>query len=251
MKQHLVAFGGTAQDFSAGLVTVPFIADGLIRASSNVMQLNDNWDIGWTFAGGIGLSRVRVNSAQSRIRGYPNLWPIQATSTGGDNPTINDIRNNPIKLYNGENVTLQATNGAANIVAIFLSLTEPGNTYAPPPPGARRVLFTAAPTSVAFGWSQAANVVLDDDLEAGIYEVHDVQAYEATTLAVRLVFKDQVEKPGNVAGQLATNKPYPPFTRGMGKLGEFYSLVPPFIEVFANAAAAIAVVGYLTINKVR
>jgi hypothetical protein len=251
MKQHLVAFGAAAQDYSAGLVTVPFIADGLIRASSNIMQLNDNWDIVWSFFGGIGLTRVRLNSAQSRIRGYPNLTPFQATSTGGDNPIINDLRQNPIKLYQGENVTLQATNGAPNIVFGALSLSEPGNTFAPPPPGARRIRFTASPTSVAYGWSAPANIVLDDDLEAGIYEVHGMMVSEATTLAARLVFKDQVEKPGVIANQALTQRPFPPFLTGMGKLGEFYSLVPPFIEVLANAAAAITVTGYLLANKVR
>ena len=251
MKQHLVAFGGAAQDYSAGLVTVPFVADGLIRASSNVMQLNDNWDLQWAYAGGVGLTRLRINSAQSRLRGYPNLTPFQATTTGGDNPGVCDMRASPIKLYNGENVTLQATNGGAQATIALLSLAEAGQQAEPTPPGARRVRFTAAPTSVAYGWSAPANIVLDDDLEAGIYGVYGFSCFEATMLGARINFKDQVEKPGCIANQSATQRPFPPFLTGMGKMGEFWSLTPPFIEVFANAAAAIAVVGYLTIQKLR
>lgn len=251
MKQHLVAFGGAAQDYSAGLVTVPFVADGLIRASSNIMQLNDNWDVQWSFAGGIGATRLRLNSAQSRIRGYPNLAPFMAASTGGDNPSICDLRNAPLKLYNGENVNLQATNGAANIFVAFLALAEAGQQAEPTPPGARRVRFTASVTTVAYGWSAGANIVLDDDLEAGIYGVYGMSTFQATVLASRIVFKDQVEKPGVVSCQAATDRPFPPFLTGMGKMGEFWSLTPPFIECFANAAATVTVTGYLSIQKLR
>jgi hypothetical protein len=251
MKQHLVAFGAAALDLSAGLVTVPFIADGLIRASSNIMQLNENWDVQWAFAGGVNLSRLRLNSAQSRIRGFPNLVPFMNAVDGGDNPAVADFRNAPIKLYNGENVNLQGTNAAAVDTVALLSLVEAGQQAEPTPPGARRVRFTAAPTTVAFGWSQAANIVLDDDLEAGIYGVYGLSTFQATVQAARLVFKDQVEKPGVVSCQTAVQRPFPPFLNGLGKMGEFWSLTPPFIEVLADAAAGVTVTGYLNIQKLR
>lgn len=251
MKQHLVAFGGDAQDYSAGLVTVPFIPDGLIRASSNIMQLNENWDIQWAFAGGVNLSRVRLNSAQSRIRGFPNIFPMMNAVDGGDNPAIVDMRNAPIKLYNGENVNIQATNAAAAAALVLLSLVEAGQQAEPTPPGARRVRFTASVTTVAFGWSSAANIVLDDDLEAGIYGVYGLSTFQATVQASRIVFKDQVEKPGVLSCQTAVQRPFPPFMTGMGKMGEFWSLTPPFIECYADAAATVTVTGYLTIQKLR
>jgi len=251
MKQHLVAFGGAAFDASAGLVTVPFIADGLIRASTNVMQLNANWDIVTSYFGGPALSRVRLNSARSRIKGFPNLAPFQALAIGGDNPILCDMRMTPVKLYTGENVTLQATNtGAADTIG-FLQLSEPNNMFEPPPPDSRRVRFTASCVCIAFGWSTASNIVFDDDLDAGIYQVYGMSAFQATLLGARLVFQSQVEKPGVVANQTALQRPFPPYLIGMGKLGEFYSLVPPFIEALANAAATITVTGYLVISKVR
>lgn len=251
MKQHLIAFGGAAQDYSAGLVTVPFIADSLIRASGNVMQLNENWDIAWTFAGGAALSRLRLNSAQSRIRGYPNLFPFQAGSTGGDNPIVNDARQSPLKLYNGENVTLQATNGGAAATIVLMSLVEPGNGYEIPPPGVRRIRWTASVTTVAYGWSAPANLTLDDDLEAGIYGVYGMSAWEASHLAARIVFKDQVEKPGMIANQTSLQRPWPPAFGGLGKMGEFWSLTPPFVEGLANAAATVTLTGYLLVQKIR
>lgn len=251
MKHHLVAFGGAAQDFSAGLVTVPFVADGLIRASGNVMQLNQDWDVAWTWFGGVNLTRLRLNSAQSRIRGYPNLVPLANAALGGDKPIVNDIRTNPVKLYDGENVTIQGTNAASVTTVGFVSLVDPAGQYAPPPPSARKVRFTASVVAPAFGWSPAANVVLDDDLEAGVYGVYGLVAYEATLLGARLVFRDQVEKPGTLATQTAVQQPSDFAMGGMGKWGEFVSITPPFIEGFANAAATISVIGYLLLAKIR
>jgi hypothetical protein len=251
MKQHLLAFGGAAQDYSAGLVTVPVIPDPLIRSSGNVLQLNDNWDVSHSFFGGVGLTRVRLSSARSRIQGYPNLYPLQVTTTGGDNPIVNDIRVNPIKLFSGENVTIQATNGGAQATIGLINLTEPNGQYVPPPPGSRRIRFTAAPTSIAYAWSGPYNVTLDDDLEAGNYGIYGLSVYEATVLGARLILKDQVERPGCIANQTATQRPWPAQHGGLGYMGDFYSLVPPFIEVFANAAAAITVTGYLTVVKQR
>lgn len=251
MKQHLVAFGGAAQDYSAGLVTVPVVADGLIRISSNVMQLNQNWDVSWSWFGGVNLSRVRLNSAQSRIRGYPNLVPVENAALGGSRPLVNDIRANPVKLYEGENVSIQATNAASVTTVGGISLVDPSGQYTPPPPTVRKVRFTAAPVCVAFGWSTGVNVTLDDDLEAGWYDVFGLVAYEATAIFARLVFRDQVEKPGCLATQSAVQEPGKLFMGGIGKMGEFQSITPPFIEVFANAAATTAVVGYLLLGKQR
>ena len=251
MKQHLLAFGTGALDASAGLVTVPVVNDGLIRASSNIVQLNESWDVLASYVGGVNVSRCRINSAGSRIRGYPNLHPINNSTLFGDNPIENDMRQSPIRLNQGENVTVQMTNAALVVVDVGLILAEPGGMFQPVPSHARKVRFTASPTSIAWGWSGAYNVVLDDDLEAGDYDVYGMSCYEATIALARLIFKNQVERPGCVCQQTAVQRPSRLQFGGTGKWGTFNSITPPFIEVYANAAAAISVVGYLLIAKAR
>lgn len=245
----MIAVGGAALDASAGLVTAPFIADPLIRASNNVIQLSDNWDMIFSYFGGIGLNRVRLSSANSRIRGYPNLIPLTASTLSGDNPPVNDARDQPIKLYDGENVTIQVTNGAANNVIGLLQLARPGENYNINQSGLRKIRFTASLTSVAFGWGPEANVVLDDDLEAGTYNVYGFQLYEADAVAARLVFKNQVERPGTICGQLVTDRPWPPLQGGLGLLGSFESITPPFIQAMHVAAAVQAEIGYMLVQK--
>lgn len=250
MKQHLVAFGQAALDASAGLVTLPFIADPLVRASSNIMQLMDDWMLNWTYFGGVGLTRARLSNASGRVRGYPNLYPLMSSVLSGSDPVVNDMRAFPHQLRNGENVTIQVTNGAANDVIGLVNLCRGDMNYNIPQSGLRKVRFTAALTSVAYTWGPESNVVLDDDLEAGMYAIYGMQIYEADIIAARLIFQNQVERPGVVAHQTVNQKPWEALAGGLGFFGTFNSLTPPFIQCMHVASAVQAEIGYLLIGKV-
>ncbi len=251
MKHHLLALGGAAQDYSAGLVTVPVISDVLIRTASNIIQLSDDWNVFAARLGGVGLLRFRLSSAQSRIRGYPNLDPLSAVALGGDLPSFADLRDQPIQLYNGENVTLQATNAGAQTTLGCLFMSRDQLNFNQPPTGLRWISFTAPGTGTVNTWNAPMNVVLDDDLEAGTYEVYGLRFYEATTYFARLIFKDQVERPGCIANQTKTQKPMDTFVPGFGMFGRFQSITPPFIEVVTNAAAALTTpTGQMLVRKV-
>lgn len=251
MNHHLLALGGAAQDWSAGLVTVPVIADVLIRTQSNIIQLSDDWQVFLSRMGGVGMTRFRLSSAQSRIRGFPNLDPLSAVALPGDLPSLADLRDQPIQLYNGENVTLQGTNGGAQTTIGALFMTRQPLNFNQPPTGLRWISFTCSGSGTLNTWSAPMNVVLDDDLEAGNYEVYGLRFYEATTYFARLIFKDQVERPGCIANQSKTQKPMDTFIPGLGLHGRFQSITPPFIEVVANAAGALTTpVGQMLCRKV-
>lgn len=250
MKQHTVAFGGLATDMSAGNVTQPFIADDLIRANSNVMQLTEDWKSTWSFSGGTGLNRVRVSAASLRIRGFPFLTPLAGNVLAGDLPIINDMRDFPLTFRAGENVTLQGTNGAANPNITLLNMVRGEPNYNVNVTGLRKIRFTATVTGVSFGWSTPANVVLDDDIEYGTYAVFGFSVFEAATLGARLVFKDQVERPGIVACQSVNQRPWDKFYGYNGLYGTFQTLTPPFIQNLANAAGANSLIGHLFVAKV-
>lgn len=251
MNHHLVALGGAAQDYSAGLVTVPVISDGLIRTVNNVMQLSDNWQILAARLGGVGMLRARLSSARARLNGYPNLDPLDAAVLGGDLPGFADMRDHPIQLFDGENVTIQATNAGAQATAGGLFMTRQQPIYNQPPDGLRWISFTAAGTGTAYSWAPQVNVVLDDDLESGWYAVYGLRYYEATTILARLIFKDQVERPGCIANQTKTQQPADVFNFSLGMFGKFQSITPPFIEVFTTTAAALTTpTGQLLVKKI-
>lgn len=250
MRFHLAAFGGAAQDLSAGLVTVPNIpSEPLLRFSNNVLQLSDDWYLLASFSGGIGLSRLRINSASSRIRGFPNLNPLAGSTLSGSIPPVCDFRHSPLPLKAGENVTIQATNGAANNVISLLIMARPDVNFNINPTGLRWIRWTATVTTVAFSWGPSANVVLDDDLEAGRYNVYGMYVFEADMIAARLIFKDQVERPGFAMPQLVSDQPWKGLDGGLGLWGQFDSITPPFIEPLHVAAAAQTLTGYMLVGK--
>lgn len=245
----MLAFGGAAQDYSAGLVTVPPINDGLIRFNANVIQTTDDWKVYATFVGGADLSQVRLNSPSMRIRGYPNLTPLNDSHLAGSRPGLYDCRDFPLQLKSMENASLQATNaGAAAAIALFTMSRDGGNMNVNHS-ALRKVKFTATLTSIAFGWSPEVNVTLTDDLEAGRYEVYGMECYEADLIAARLVFKDQVERPGIPGQQLVSDIGSPIYMGGLGVWGSFDSITPPFIQAIHVAAAAQTLNGYLYLGK--
>lgn len=250
MKHHLLAVGAAAFNASAGLVTVPVIPDVLIRTNNNVIQLSDDWAVFLSRMGGDDMIRYRLSSAQSRIRGFPNLSPFANAPEGGDLPIMADLRDNPIQLYNGENVTLQATNAAAKDTIGGLFMTRDQLVFNQPPAGLRWISFTFAGNGTLFTWSGPMNIVLDDDLEAGNYAVYGLRVTEATTILARLIFKDQVERPGCVANQTPVERSQDSIVGNLGLHGRFASITPPFIEVVANAAAALTTpTGQMLVGK--
>lgn len=251
MKHHLLALGGAAQDYSAGLVSVPVVADVLIRTVANVIQCNDDWQIFMARMGGVGMLRARLSSAQARIRGYPNLDTLSATALPGSFPDLANLKDNPIQVYNGENVTIQATNAGAQTTIGCLFMSRDQLNFNQPPTGLRWVSFTAPGTGTVNTWSSPINIVMDDDLEAGNYAVYGMRFYEATTYFARLIFKDQVERPGCIANQTKTQKSMDVEVGPLGLHGRFQSITPPFIEVMTTTAAALTTpTGQLLIGKV-
>jgi len=249
MNHHLLAMGASALDASAGLVTLTAIADGLLRFNSNVLQLTEDWKILSTYAGGVGLTRARLNTAGNRLRGFPNLTPLNGSVLAGSRPGISDLRDFPLELRAMENASFQVTNGAANDIIILANMTRESPNLNINRSGLRKVRFSASLTSIAFGWSPEANVTLEDDIEAGRYNVYGMEVYEADCVAARLVFKDQVERPGCPAQQLVSDISSPVYMGGLGLWGSFDSITPPFIQAIHVAAAAQTLAGYLLIAK--
>jgi hypothetical protein len=172
-----------------------------------------------------------------------------SAALAGNLPPVNDAREMPISLFAGENITIQATNGAAENIIVLAQLARPDVNLNVNTRGLRWIRFTASLTSVAFTWGPEANVVLDDDLEAGDYNVYGFNYFEADAIAGRLVFKDQVERPGAIAYQTVAQQPWNGQAGGLGLLGTFNSITPPFIQSMHVASAAQSLIGYLLIGK--
>lgn len=246
---HMAAFGSDAFDGSAGLATLPFIAEPVLRSVSNVLQLQEDWDLQASFIGGAAITQARINSASTRIRGFPQLIPMQAGSVGGSLPAINDMREQPLRLAARENVSVQVTNGGAVHTLGLLWLTPPNWGNNVNVRNLRWIRFTVSQVCVLFTWSQPGTIILDDTLEAGWYKVYGLATFQATALCSRLIFNNQVLRPGCLSVQTALQQPAKIFNAGMGEYGQFESITPPQMETIANASATISVTGWLLCGK--
>lgn len=246
---HLAAFSDATFNGGAGNVTVPFIPESVLRAFQNQLQLDQDLDILAAFAGGAGLTAARLNSASLRTKGYPQLRSINNNELAGSRPGLYDSRDTPLRVTARENLMVQATNGGAQPTTVLVVFSQPGNPMNINVRGLRWVRFTSTATGVVESWSPVANIVFDDTLEAGIYKVYGMQVYEATCLAARLAFNNEVFRPGCVGSQLDTDIPHPMFDGGLGEWGSFDSITPPMLEVLSNTAGAMSVVGFLLIGK--
>jgi len=80
-------------------------------------------------------------------------------------------------------------------------------------------------------------VTWQDTLPAGIYAVVGLEFIGVTALAARIIFEDQVMRPGCVGSGLIASAPDPMFQNGgLGIWGRFNSNRMPNLEGLCNAA---------------
>jgi hypothetical protein len=248
---HVLAFAASALDASAGDVQLNAVADQQFPRSNNNFQVGQELRLLASYSGGIGLTRSRINTASLRQRGFPQIYPMNATTLPPSNGNLMDFRNYPIRLRKEEDFRVDVTNGAAND-AVSVHWVTPEN-----PPNfnlngsdIRAIRFTASATGVAFGWSTIGAITFQDTLEAGIYDIYGMAIQEATTIAGRLVIQGQGLRPGCLGQAATTDAPRPQFFGGLGKWGQFNTYQNPQVELLTTTAGAKTPTGWLLCAKV-
>ena len=190
------------------------------------------------YALGTDLARARLNWPTLRRLFLPQLRPFDTVSVPPDDPAI--------IWYNGMGPTVQGSEelafeafhsnvGAQDIFALFTVATEvmpatPGPIYT--------ARATASITSVDSVWTNGS-ITFDETLPAGMYEVVGLEAVEGTTIAVRLVFPTQLDRPGVVCTQSVADRPSDKFRMGrLGSFGRFVNTALPTLDILCNDAAA-------------
>jgi hypothetical protein len=152
-------------------------------------------------------------------------------------------------LKSGENVTFQVTNTVAADFAGLLLLGAKGYNFNVNRNNLRMIRFTASVTSAEGGWSAPAAITMEDDLSAGSYAVYGMHVWHASGIAARLVFNNQVLRPGVLQGNAVSDIPSNTSMLGQGLMGTFQANVTPMIETLHNAATAAATVnGFLLVG---
>lgn len=235
---HLAAYNQSYNSAVENDLT-PVQDDVLLIQNGHFVSQYDRYLL-WAAAMGVTLSRARVITPALRQITTPFIRPIELLATPGSLPGLADYRRNPILLKGLEEIqinTVQGSGGAEREI-VLVGLTR---TFAPQLPQGTIYAMrgTSVMASVANAWTSLA-VTWQDTLPAGSYACVGLEAVGATEVAARMIFEDQIDRPGCLGGALVGNKPAHQFIDGaFGVWGQFTMNRMPTIQVLNTAVVSV------------
>jgi len=253
---HLTGFAET-QDAAAAMVNIAALADALgyddgddliVPDFSNVVAIATGIPSGST-------ERARLDSPSLRRLGLFELGPhnggADADAEPGSPPALLDLRRSPLGLVAGERLQGEADydTTAAQLAWIMLWFNQ-GPIDPIDPQDVFTVRATNGSTLVVDVWTNGA-LTLAENLPVGRYGIVGMRAQSAGLVAARLVFGDQVERPGVLACDDLNDLGWEGFRYGgMGQLGEFEQSRQPTVD-FLSCSADTAQVVHLDLVQLR
>lgn len=191
----------------------------------------------YAYFGAATPNRARLISPAFRQLSTPWIRPVNTDIVPGHRPGIADYRMNPLRIRALEELQLEGmqTTGGAAVVAAIAGITR--NPVMSAPNGDIITMRgTGTTTAVAGGWTNCA-VTWQDTLPTGTYAVVGLNFVGATALSARLIFEEQVERPGCLGCSGADLTPPEMFLNGgLGVWGRFNANRMPNVEILCNAA---------------
>jgi hypothetical protein len=248
---HLLAFEAS----QAGTTTYAqllAIADQLYTRQNNQFQIPTDCWCRWAAAMGTGLTAVRMFTASLRLRGNPQIFPFALAAWNSQYPQYLDFEDQPLKLVAEENLEVDASHVGAgpdlNRAFVSISQTMPNENMNYK--GGRWVRGTATCVNVVEGWGALGQITFDDVLEGGSYACYGMIGFEASTLASRLVFQAQYERPGSLSLAALGNTPqYAVSMTNMGLWGVFDTYSTPQLECYSSAAGSVTETVWMYVAK--
>jgi hypothetical protein len=190
------------------------------------------------YGGGVGMSRLKINTPQLRLLGLPYIQPINITLAVPSPPNIYLPGENGPTIPRSDALSVQSTNVDA-AAQFHLGLMWFDMTPEALPSGQEYHLrFTAAITQVAGSWVNGT-LTPDSTLPAGIYAITGMQAFGTNLAAARLVMPGGGWRPGCLAANSASGVTRREFVDGyMGVYGYFDSINIPNLDVLGIGAGA-------------
>lgn len=235
MSFHTVAWTATVATVSA--TDVPPVADQQILVQNNHFVFSNLATIlyaAWMHA---VAGQAQFVTPSLRQVTSPRLHNLIRAAQPATFPQLQDYRRNPLQIKPLEELQLLVTNAAATSgVGWGVAGINTGNakqSQAGQPFTLRGIATTAA---VAGAWT-LINVTWSDSLPNGRYAVNGLSHASAGGIASRLIFKNQVDRPGalsQVSEFLIQNQMF--LDGGLGEYGTFENYAMPQVEVLALSA---------------
>lgn len=232
---HTLAWRLSLADATATDVTP--VTDGIMTIQNSHFLPQKNYQLLYAYFGAATPSRARFITPTFRQLSTPWIRPINPAIVPTDEPNMADYTANPLLIRGLEELQLegmQSSGGAAVVAAVAGIASVP---LGPAPAGDIIAMRGTGTTTVTAGaWTNCA-ITWQDTLPNGQYAVVGLEAIGTTCITARLIFEDQVERPGALGQSLVSGNGPRLFRHGgLGIWGRFTAFRIPSVEFLCNAA---------------
>lgn len=237
MPIHMLAWAESLASVTSDSLTT--VNDPIIPTSNGLFLLNKNYNLFGVMGMGTTLSRLAIVQPSIRVICDDFVRPINLTLLPGDNAPIADYRSKPFPLAMNENLDLQATTSAAGpAVTSALAWINSDRSLMPLPGGNIYTLRgTSTTTAIVNTWT-LQTMTWQNTLPQGSYYVVGMEAIGTTCKGARLIFPNQIERPGCAGLASLGIRTYDGWFRkgGLGIWGQFTNWNFPQVEAFCGSA---------------
>lgn len=213
------------------------VTDGIMTVQNAHFLPQKDYFLQYAYFGAAEALRARFITPNWRQISTPWIRPVNLAIVPLDEPNIADYTKNPLRIRGLEE--LQVEGYQANVGALIgVAVAGISDTPLTPVPMGDVIAMrgTGTTTATAGAWTQAT-ITWQDTLPNGQYAVVGLGAIGVTMIAARLIFEDQVLRPGALAQSLVSGNPPAIFRDGsLGIWGRFNAYRIPSVEIFCNAA---------------
>ena len=250
MPFHMSAYASTTLSTTAN-TDIAAVQDDILAISNNHFLPQKDYDLVFAYAQSATLNRARLVSPTNRQITIPFLRPVNAGATPATDPNVADYRSTPFGIQGLEELALEASSDIAMGNETFIGLIGLQDTFRPVPKGNPFTLRgTSSTASVANTWT-TLTVTWADTLPDGLYTCIGLEVVAVTGIAARLIFENQVLRPGCVGSVLVGNRTHQMFRLGgLGAWGDFRQTRMPIVQVLNTAAVSSHTV-FLDLVKIR
>lgn len=233
---HLSAFRGSVTNGTTNTAIAGVLDAALTRSASSNFLAPPNSIISAAISGGVNASRARINTPAVRQVGFPQIAPMGTGVTATNPQNIAYWGPNGARPKDADEVSVEYTHSDAGAQVGWALMWWRFGHKAWTPGIQYRLRYTAAITAVVGSWVSGA-LAFDQTLPSGIYQIQGMDAFGTNLLGARLAFPGGGWRPGVLAHNTLSTVPRQEFVDGsLGVFGEFDSVNPPQLEVYAEAA---------------
>lgn len=219
---------------------VPAVSDDILAISNSHFLPQRDYDLTFAAAMAATLNRARIVSPTNRQITLPFIRPIIAAALPPAVPNVADYTRNPFRIRGLEELAIEATSDIAMGTERCNVLVGLSSGFEPPPRGDVFTLRgTSTTAAVANAWTTLVTTWADI-LPAGTYACLGLEAIATNQVAARVIFENQVERPGCLGHATVGLKPWLKFQKGeLGVWGRFKSTRMPIVQVLNNSTDAV------------